>query len=90
MTATFESIPQEERTVVNKDKTFGKKIKQAFYITVLFVLFLHSFTVLNNIYYVITQKQFEFVNEETGAPNIKGYVVSSVLVFIIVLFILYK
>jgi hypothetical protein len=86
MTATFESIP---RTVVNKDKTFGKKIKQAFYITVLFVLFLHSFTVLDNIYYVITQKQFEFVNEETGTPNIKGYLVSSLLVFIIVLFILY-
>jgi hypothetical protein len=89
MTAMFESIPQQEQIVENKNKTFGKKIKTAFYITVLFVLFMHSFTVLDNIYFVITKKQFEFINEETGSPNIKGYILSSVLVFLIVLFILY-
>ena len=87
--AIFESVPQKQIVMENKDKTFGKKIKQAFYITVLFVLFLHSFTVLDNIYFVITQKQFEFVDEETGAPNIKGYVLASCIVFLIVLFIIY-
>lgn len=89
MTAFFESIPQQEQIVENKNKTFGKKIKKAFYITVLFVLFLHSFTVLDNIYFVLTQKQFEFIDEETGSPNIKGYILTSALVFLISLFIIY-
>lgn len=89
MTAMFESIPQQERVIENKDKTFGKKIKQAFYITVLFIIFLHSFTILDNIYFVITQKQFEFIHEETSLPNIKGYILSSILVFFITLFIIY-
>lgn len=88
MTSIF--LPETEKPIfVNKDKTFGIKIKQAFYITVLFILFLHSFTVLDNIYFVLTQKQFEFIQEETGSPNIKGYILSSLIVFIIVLFILY-
>lgn len=80
----FESVPVE-----NKNKEFGKKIKKAFYITVLFIIFLQSFTVLDNIYFVLTQKQFEFVNEETGSPNIKGYIIASVLVFLLTLFIIY-
>ncbi len=84
--ALFESIPQ--KPFINKEKTFGKKIKQAFYITVLFLLFMHSFTVLDNIHFVITQKQFEFIDEETGSPNIKGIILSSIIVFLITLFIL--
>lgn len=89
MPALFESVPEEKQIVINKEKTFGKKIKQAFYITILFVIFLHSFTILDNIHFVIRQKQYEFIDEETGAPNIKGYVLSSIIVFFIVLFILY-
>lgn len=88
MTAIFELLP-EQQPIINNEKTFGKKIKQAFYITILFLLFIHSFTVLDNIYFVLTQKQFEFIDEESDSPNIKGYILSSVIVFLIVLFILY-
>jgi hypothetical protein len=91
MPALFESIildEQQQKPFINKEKSFGKKIKKAFYITLLFILFIHSFTVLDNINFVITQKQFEFIDQETGVPNIKGYIISSILVFLITLIIL--
>lgn len=83
----YENI--SEKQVENKNKEFGKKIKKAFYITILFIIFLHSFTILDSIYFVVTRKQFEFIDEETGSKNIKGYVVTSVLFFLITLFIIY-
>ena len=86
MTAVFESEP--EPIVINKDKQIGKKIKQAFIITILFIVFVHSFTVIDTINFIIRQKQFEFINEETSLPNIKGIIVSSVIVFFIILLIL--
>jgi len=86
MTAVFESKP--ETIIINKDKQIGKKIKQAFIITILFIVFVHSFTVIDTINFIIRQKQFEFINEQTSLPNTKGIIVSSVIIFFIILVLL--
>jgi uncharacterized protein with PQ loop repeat len=85
MTAIFES--QQEPIVINKNKEIGKKIRHAFIITLLFVCFLFSFQAIDTINFIITKKQFEFIDETTCFPNAKSIAIVSVIVFIIVLFI---
>lgn len=78
MTAVLEKEPE---TIITNDKQIGKKIKQAFYITILFIVFLHSFTIIDTINFIIRKKQFEYINEETLFPNIKGIAIASIIVF---------
>lgn len=79
-------VPQTPQTYM--EYTIGQKINKAFYITVCYLAFLHSSKFLENIYYLFTQKSFEFVAEETGKPTLKSYIVSSLLFFGIVFWIL--
>jgi hypothetical protein len=72
------------------EKSIGKKIKKAFLITVLFIIFMNSFIILDNVYFAFTQKQFEFIKEDTGNPTIKGYFLSSTIVFLTVLWLIWK
>lgn len=73
-----------------RERLIGQKIKKAFFITILFLLFLNSFTAIDKIYYLVTQKQYEFITEENQEPTIKGYIAASVLVFIITLWIIWN
>lgn len=74
----------------NNEKSFGRKIKKAFYITVLFILFMNSFLILDRGQFLFTQRNFEFVEESTKMPTLKGYFVVSFILFCIVLWIINK
>ena len=71
-------------------RSVGERINKAFYITILYLLFLKSFGVLDNIHFVFTQRSYEFLSEETGKPTMKGYITSAVLFFGVVMWILYR
>jgi|Laugrespbdmm15sd_2_1035082.scaffolds.fasta_scaffold00014_3 hypothetical protein len=73
-----------------KELSVGEKINKAFYITLLYLLFFRSFGVLDNIHFMFTQKSYEYLSEETGKPTTKGYIVTSVLFFGLVLWLLYR
>jgi formate/nitrite transporter FocA (FNT family) len=73
-----------------EEKTIGQKINQAFFITVLFLVFSNSYKLLDNVHFMFTQKSFDFIGEETGKPTMKGYIVSGILFFGAVLWILYR
>lgn len=74
----------------NNEKSFGRKIKKAFYITVLFIVFINSFSILDRMHFVFTQRNFEFIEETTKMPTLKGYFVVSFILFCIVLWIIHK
>lgn len=73
-----------------QERSVGEKINKAFYITILYLLFLKSFGILDNIHFMFTQRNYEFLSEETGKPTMKGYITSAVLFFGIVMWILYR
>lgn len=74
----------------NNEKSFGKKIKKAFYITLLFIVFMHSFVFIDKAYVMFSGKPSELVMESTKVPTIKGYFVVSFLVFCITLWIIHR
>lgn len=74
----------------NNEKSFGRKIKKAFYITALFILFMNSFLILDKAQFLFTQRNFEFVEETTKMPTLKGYFVVSFILFCIVLWIIHQ
>ena len=76
--------PQPIYQPSENDKKVGSKFNKAFLITVLFLVLSHSYKVLDNIYFLFTQKQFELFNPELYNPTGKGYVVVTLLFFIIV------
>lgn len=88
----FEKLPmsQQIQNAPNNAKSFGKKIKKAFYITVLFIVFMNSFSVLDQGQFIFTQRNFEFIEETTKMPTFKGYFVVSSILFCIVLWIINK
>lgn len=75
---------------ISKEKSFGKKIKMAFYITLLFLVFIHSFQVLDNAQFIFTRRNNDFIIENTNMPTLKGYIVVSFIVFFCVLWIIYR
>lgn len=63
-----------------QDRSTGKKINQAFYLTILFLVLSNSYKFLNNVYYLWTN-QSVLINE-MEYPTLKGYVFMSILFFI--------
>lgn len=72
------------------ERKYGEKIYQAFLLTGLFLALSNSYKVFDNIAFVFTQKQYEFVKEEIGTPTTKGYITIAFLFFIGVMWILTK
>lgn len=85
----YEKVPVVHQPIESREKHIGKKIKQAFLISLLFVAFVNSFVILDKVAFVFTQKEFDFVTEETLRPTVKGYFVTGAIVFIITLWIIW-
>jgi hypothetical protein len=72
-----------------KDRHVGEKVRIAFYMTCLFVLFsFHgSYRAANTLYHAFTSKPFEMMSEE-GAPTMKGLVIFAVIFFVVSMMLL--
>lgn len=80
-------IVQQQYPQTENEKRVGSKINKTFIITVLFLLLSNSYKLIDNIYYMFTQKQFDMFNYEQCHPTTKGYIVVAILFFIIVFFL---
>lgn len=67
----------------------GRKIKLAFYATLMFVLLSHVgiYRAVNVMYNAVSSRPFEIVDEQ-GAPTLKGLVVHSIIFFFGALFLI--
>ena len=90
LSSRYSQLPQPpiQQPELSKYKQFGQKIKQAFFITILFALFVNSFIVLDKINFVFTHRNFDFITEDTMVPTIQGYAVSSAILFCVIVAIL--
>jgi len=79
--------PPPKQTLQNNDKRIGKKFKIAFILALVFLLLSNAYKFLENGYFLFTQKQFEIVNPETGVPTFKGYVIMTLVFFVIAFFL---
>jgi hypothetical protein len=87
----FEKVPVPvHQPFESREKYIGKKIKQAFLISLLFVVFVNSFVIVDKVAFVFTQTEFDFVTEDTLRPTVKGYFVTCAIVFIITLWIIWS
>ncbi len=75
----------------SKDRRAGEKVRIAFYMACLFVLFsFHgSYRAANTLYHAFTSKPFEMISEE-GAPTIKGLIIFAAIFFAISMIMLMK
>lgn len=66
----------------SKDRRVGEKVRIAFYLACLFVLFsFHgSYRAANTMYNAFTSKPFEMMSEE-GSPTLKGLIIFAVIFF---------
>lgn len=88
---TYTQIPLQQQppkpTLQNNDKLIGKKFKTAFILAIVFLLLSNAYKFLENGYFLFTQKQFEIVNPDTGLPTFKGYVIMTLVFFLIAFFL---
>jgi len=77
-----------QTTYIN-DRTTGRKISQAFYLTGVFLLLSNSYKLLNNGYYIWSSQSYMFLNE-AGCPTPKAYLVMAFIFFIIAYWIIKK
>lgn len=73
------------------EKQTGRKIKQAFYATLLFLLlsYVGVYRAMNVFYKAVTSREAEIVDEH-GSPTLKGMVVHSIIFFFVMLFLIFK
>jgi|Laugresbdmm110sn_1035088.scaffolds.fasta_scaffold30381_2 hypothetical protein len=70
-----------------QEKSFGRKINQAFYLTIVFLILSNSYRFINNLYSIWSSYPNALMDEE-GSPTIKGYVVTGGIFFIVSLWLL--
>lgn len=79
------AYPQNEM-----EKKAGKKFNKIVILTIVFLALSHSYKLFDHMYYMFTQKQFEIFNAETFTPTVKGYIIVTVLFFIVTSYIIHS
>ena len=70
-----------------QQRSFGQKINQSFYITLLFLVISNSYRFINSLYSMWSNEPNAIVNE-VGIPTTKGYILVSIGFFLITLWFL--
>lgn len=90
MNTAFPTVYTNTSAKTESEKKIGEKINQAFFLTIAFLVLSNSYKFFDNMNYMFTQRNFDFVMEQTGSPTTKGYVIISILFFLVALWILYR